>query len=241
VLHVLCPPWNDDPAEDWFKRSFPKAASVYANRAQLWLTMQALRWGHFAMPDDARRLIEGVFGDDTCPPPGLLANALASEGKGWADLSQAQLNTIRLDRGYERGGIDWWSDARTPTRLGDATSTVMLARWDGQQLRPWVDRPHGWAYSSLRMAERAIAAEASGSDAALDDAIRALRLEHPALFRWSVLLPLRQTPDGWLGEALAPGDWRRAWIYDARRGLRALPVPIAGSSATTDRPEDPEA
>jgi CRISPR-associated endonuclease/helicase Cas3 len=247
VLHLLCPPWTDEPAADWFKAAFPKAAAVYPHHAQLWLTMRALRGGSFTMPDDARDLIETVFGEDAQAPPGLQANALAAEGQGWAARSQAQSNTIKLDQGYERGGIEWWSDSKTPSRLGEATTTVTLTRWDGARLRPWVDRAHGWAYSSLRMAERAIAAEAPQSDAALQAALQALRDELPAQGRWTLLLPLRETPVGWTGEAIGGGTRGgpgrlRAWRYDPRRGLLACPPfgrnpdPDDGSAA-----EDPEA
>lgn len=243
ALHLLCPPWSDDPAADWVEAAFPKAAAVYPNHAQLWLTMRALRGGGFTMPDDARTLIEAVFGDAAEAPPGLQANALAAEGQGWAAQSQAQSNTIKLDQGYERGGIDWWSDAKTPSRLGEATSTVTLARWDGRRLRPWVDRAHGWAYSSLRVAERAIAAEATPADAALRSALEALRDELPAQGRWTVLLPLHETPGGWTGEAVGGGvrgrpGRRRTWRYDARRGLMACPPAGKASAADEDSPAE---
>ncbi|MBX3635907.1 MAG: CRISPR-associated helicase Cas3' [Rubrivivax sp.] len=247
VLHLLCPPWSDDPAADWFKTAFPKAAAVYPDHARLWLTMRALHGGGFTMPDDARPLIEGVFGDEAEAPPGLQANALAAEGQGWAARSQAQSNTIKLDQGYERGGIDWWSDAKTPSRLGEATGTVTLVRWDGQRLRPWVERAHGWAYSSVRMAERAIAAEAPPADAALAAALQALREELPAQGRWTVLLPLRETPAGWSGQALGGGERgrpgrQRSWRYDPRRGLQ--PCQPAGKAPAPDDgepAEDPDA
>ena len=63
----------------------------------------------------------------------------------------------------------------------------------------------------------------------------------PAQGRWTVLLPLALTSQGWVGAALAaPVRGRPArrleWLYDAARGLRLQ------SSASTDTPthEDPE-
>jgi CRISPR-associated endonuclease/helicase Cas3 len=229
VMHVLCPAWSDNPGPDWYRAAFPRAARVYPHHAQSWLTMQALRQGQFTMPDDARRLVEGVFGDRADVPPGLQANALAAEGEGFAAQSQAMTNTLSLALGYTRaqtGGVDWWSDAHTPSRLGEATTTVTLARWDGCALRPWVERPHGWAYSSLRLAERSIAGAVESDDPALRSAVEAVKEQLPAQGRWSVLLPLRQTADGWVGEALAapaPGRPPRTthWRYDPARGLEA--------------------
>ena len=246
LLWVLTPPWAEQPDVRWFKEAFPKGAAVYPHHGQNWLTARALRGddgqGAFTMPDDARRLIEGVFGADAEIPPGLDANALAAEGQGFADLTQAQMNTLTLSQGYQRKGIDWWTEAKTPSRLGEASNTVALARWQGGRLVPWVEGKHGWAYSSLRMAERLIAATAPAADARQQPALDATLAELPAQGRWTVLLPLAITPQGWVGEALAaprkdqPAR-RLAWCYDPRMGLRLL------DNAATDSQtkEDPEA
>jgi CRISPR-associated endonuclease/helicase Cas3 len=241
VLWVLTPAWADAPDARWYKAAFPKAAHVYANHAQLWLTAHALREGGFTMPDDARRLIEGVFGADAQAPAGLEANALAAEGLGFAAQAQAQMNTLTLATGYLRGGIDWWTEAKTPSRLGDASSTVALARWVDGRLHPWVDRPHGWAYSSLRVAERLVAATAPDADPARQAAIEATLLELPAQGRWTVLLPLADSPEGWVGEALAAPRGKQAprrlrWRYDSARGLHL----IEDARAEPALKEDPE-
>lgn len=224
LLWVLTPPWADAPDARWFKAVFPKAAAVYAHHGQLWLTARALQAGGFTMPDDARELIEGVFGASADIPPGLDANALAAEGQGYAAQTQAQMNTLKLAGGYTRGGIDWWSEAKTPSRLGEATSTVALARWVDGKLLPWVQRPHGWAYSSLRMAEHLIAGTATDPDVRLQAVIEATCAELPAQGRWTVLLPLTETLQGWVGEALAAprqgqAPRRLAWRYDPQSGL----------------------
>lgn len=244
LLWVLTPPWAEAPDARWFKTSFPKAAAVYAHHGQLWLTARALRSGSFTMPDDARHLIEGVFGADADIPLGLEANALAAEGQGYAAQTQAQMNTLKLASGYTRGGIDWWSEAKTPSRLGEATSTVALARWVDGRLLPWVDRRHGWAYSSLRMAERLIDATATDADAQRQAVIEATQAELPAQGRWTVLLPLADTPQGWVGEAMAAARKgqaarRLAWCYDPQRGLRLF-EPDTRHAADTTLKEDPE-
>ncbi len=241
LLWVMTPPWTETPDARWFKAAFPKAAAVYAHHGQLWLSARALRAGGFTMPDDARGLIEGVFGTDAEIPPGLDANAMAAEGQGFAAQGQAQMNTLKLAGGYTRGGIDWWSEAKTPSRLGEATSTVALARWVGGRLLPWVERAHGWAYSSLRMAERLIDDTAIDPDTRRQAVIEAAQAELPARGRWTVLLPMTETPKGWVGEALAAPRKGQAprlltWCYDPQRGLRLF-EPDAPDIALKEDPE----
>ena len=241
-LWVLAPPWTDQPDARWYKAAFPKGAAVYAHHGQLWLTAKALRAGAFTMPDDARALIEGVFGQDADIPPGLDNNALAAEGKGFADLTQAQMNTLTLDQGYQRGGIDWWTEAKTPSRLGEASSTVVLARWVEGQLQPWVPGPNGWAYSGLRMAERLMAANAPAANAQLQTVLDARLATLPSQGKWMVVLPLSLSEQGWVGEALAAPrkgqDPRRLrWIYDDKKGLSLLVSPASDASTK----EDPDA
>ncbi len=241
LLWVLTPPWTEAPDARWFKAAFPKAAAVYANHAHLWLTAQALRVGGFTMPDDARALIEGVFGSLAEVPPGLDANAMAAEGLGYAAQTQAQMNSLTLELGYRRPpGVDWWSEAQTPSRLGDASSTVTLARWADGKLRPWVDINHGWAYSSLRVAERLAAATAESPDPALRAAMQTTLAQMPTGGRWTVLLALTATPQGWVGETLAAArngqpPRRLAWLYDSAHGLR-----LQGTTTTKEINEDPE-
>lgn len=237
-LWVFGPAWVDDPPARWFKATFTKASGVYPHHGQLWLTAKLLRSGLIAMPDDARDLIESVFGEDTTIPDGLQSNANAAEGRGYADASVAQQNTVKLVTGYVRGGIDWWSEAKTPSRLGEASMNVLLACWDGDRLRPWAEGPHGWAYSSVRVAERLIARAAEPAGPARKTAVEQLLQTLPNKGRWSVLLMLDEAPLGWVGEAWsAPTSHRPErllkWAYDPLRGLRQ----IEGTSAQDEEGE----
>lgn len=230
-LWVFGPAWSDDPPSNWFKAAFPKSAAVYPHHGQLWLSAKFLRAGQFAMPDDGRELIEGVFGDETNVPSGLQGNANKAEGNDWADRSIAQQNVVKLVSGYVRGGVlDWWSEAKTPSRLGEASMTVLLARWEGDRLRPWAEHEnvrHAWAYSSVRVAERLIAQRAKDEDPAREAAIEQVLLTLPGKGAWSVLLVLQPTANGWQGSALTAGRDKELpkllqWVYDPLTGLRQL-------------------
>ena len=66
--------------------------------------------------------------------------------------------------------------------------------------------------------------------------------ELPAQGRWTVLLALALTAQGWVGEALAAPRQgqparRLCWLYDDRTGLRLL----EGTATDANTKEDPEA
>jgi CRISPR-associated endonuclease/helicase Cas3 len=65
-LLLYGPDPDEDVDRDWFARMFPKAVKVYPDHARLWLTAKLLgEQGRFYMPDDARTLIEGVYGEES--------------------------------------------------------------------------------------------------------------------------------------------------------------------------------
>lgn len=224
-LWVYGPEWTETPTGDWFKRTFPKAAAVYPNHGQLWLTAQALHRGSMSMPKDARKLIEHAFGEAAEAPQGLQHCAERAQAKGYADASQAQANALTFAAGYSADGTDWWSEAKTPSRLGEPTVNVVLARWDGDHLRPWAnhDEPRqAWAYSTVKVAERLIAQAVEPKSDARKEAITAVRATLPAQGRWSILLPLEETCAGWETQAWpAPrAEQPVPWRYDRLMGLR---------------------
>lgn len=230
-LWVHGPEWHEDPGEDWFKEAFPKSALVYPHHGHLWRTARLLRRGHMSMPEDARPFIEEVFGaDDDDLPEGLTVQALQVAGAISADASQAQQNTVKLDKGYARGGIDWWDEAKTPSRLGEASNTVVLVRWSKGRFIPWAEgdfpRRHVWAYSSLCVPERLIASTPEPADTERARALEALVEELPDKGRWSVVLPLEARADGWFGEAMGKSAYgretTRLWQYDTDRGLLSV-------------------
>ena len=96
---------------------FPKGAYVYPNHGQLWLTAHLLTtMKHITMPDDARLLIEGTFGEVAQGeiPETLKDRETKYEGKKMADQAIAQLNILHLNNGYKDTTNQWQDDARTP-------------------------------------------------------------------------------------------------------------------------------
>lgn len=230
-LWVLGPAWTDTPTASWFKQSFPKAASVYPHHGQLWLTAKALRAGQFTMPDDARHLIDTVFGDESEVPKGLQGNANSAEGKAYGDASVADLKCVKLANGYVRKGMEWDPDTVAPSRLGEDTIDVLLGRWEGDQIKPWRDdKPlqHAWAYSTVRVAKRLIAAAIPEQSTVRKATLQAQLERLPGGGKWVVLLAMEGVDGRYLARAQAfakEGQPPRMdmWAYDADSGLRAEP------------------
>ena len=248
-LLVHTPAWEADPAPSWLRNALPRTARVYDNPAVLWRSAQLLQAGQWQMPEQARTFVEQVFAAEEEAPAGLTASANASEGKALADASLALHNTLQLAKGYERDGNRWEDDATAPTRLGEPCHEVRLARWDGQQLRPWAERPsHAWAYSTVRVPTRLIQGVEAPEDPALHAAWEQLCRSLPGA-DFTPLLPLVIDADGsgraWVRNARGQCQ---SWHYSSLTGLRAeaaggsasgqIPTPVRNARRHTTRKAD---
>lgn len=225
TLHVYSPQVTETPTANWYAACFPNAQKVYEHHGQLWLTATLLdHRGKFRMPEDARLLIEGVYGDDAQAeiPEGLLQQSLDAEGGDKADASMARLNALKMDVGYSDASTNrWWDEAQTPTRLGDPTTTVYLAKWQNGLLLPWSDEnKHAWQLSAASMRTYWIADEAASPELS-QEKLDAFKAEHlPAKGRWGVLVPLKQGDDGvWFGTALNEKNETVRCTYSKQFGL----------------------
>ena len=244
-LWVYGPAWTESPSKDWFKDTFPKAAYVYEDHAQLWLGARQLQSGAFTMPDDARALIESVYGDDAVLPDSLVSSSTRADGKAHAERSTAQVNSVKLDAGYERSGADWLADTAAPSRLGEESVDVVLARWQGDQLLPWRnDKLHyPWAYSTVRVPRRLIDQPLLPDSAARQVALTAARASMPGGGKWVVLLALEAREGRFVADALTLAGSRQSprrlrWVYDARTGLVADVTPGGMSPPGATTPQE---
>lgn len=243
-LWIYGPEWDAQADASWLKSELPKAAYVYADHGQVWLTAKALQASHMTMPDDGRHLIESVFDRTAELPAGLTASSVKAEGKSFSEASHAQMNGVKFGNGYTRTTLDWAADTVAPSRLGEESVEVLLGVWDGEILKPLRhDKPaHPWAYSSLRVARRLIAEALPEATLERQTAVDAVKATLANGGKWIVLLTLQATPTGYVGSALSAGanfgkgktkgDPSKQWHYSQTAGLMAL----KGSSAQAEMP-----
>lgn len=228
TLHIYAPDLSLAPNHQWYANFFPNAQKVYDHHGQLWLTAKLLeQQGKFKMPDDARSLIEGVYGVEAQSeiPDALLHRSSEAEGGDKADASLARLNALTLEVGYDDSVTNrWWDEAKTPTRLGDPTVQVHLAKWQDGKLSSWYpEKEHEWALSSVAMRAFWVSAEAVPADIP-SEALECCKARLPAKGKWGVLLPLRPISDTeWEGQAIRKVKEKEEIVtlrYDAIVGLR---------------------
>jgi CRISPR-associated endonuclease/helicase Cas3 len=222
VLWVLSPPVTESPARDWISGFLPGGASVYPDHGNLWRTARLLaKQSGWTMPDHARGLIEGVYGDEAEDiPEGLMKGQLEAEGKRRAEASQGRFNALSLNSGYGGGGLTaLFSDRASPTRLGEPTVTFRLAVRSGEKILPICDRiRHTWMLSEVQVRESLLARSASTED---EQKQAAATMTDSG--KWSELIILEpEGDDRWRGVAYDAKSQLVEVLYSSRAGLKVI-------------------
>lgn len=223
TLLVLSPEPIPDPAPDWYERVLGKAKYVYPRPALLWRTAWLLKEaGRIDLiPDEqgsileARRLIEGAYGDINAPQA-LIDAESETLGKDMAEKALATENILPLDQGYCHSST-WYEDTVTPTRLGEETVQIRLVKVENDTLSLWADNnmsPLTCALSELRVPIRNIAAPVLTSD--LNGRLEKLQRMMPDEGKWCRIMPLRHDGNQWMCD-MPEGKGRL--IYDHESGL----------------------
>jgi CRISPR-associated endonuclease/helicase Cas3 len=203
-LGIFMPEPILDAASNWYTKLLPKAGKVYPDHARLWLTAHWLAANKkgFELPRQARDMIESVYGGngDVKIPSGLENSENKAIGDRSAERSLAALNALSFESGYQATGLHWNDDDNAPTRLGEATIRVRLARITDNGLIPWARTKTGmeWALSELTIPKRLIAGENPRHAVLIERARVSMRDEG----RYSVVVPLIENNSGyWYGFA----------------------------------------
>lgn len=196
-LYVFGPMPTKTPAEDWLKSKLPGTQAVYQHVGQLWLTQQQIyQSGKMSIPGDARKLIEGVYGDDgeQLIPDSLRGLSWHAEGEAGSRRGMARLNALKLEKGYTRSSAEdsggWDKETRIPTRLGIDTVTVALAGIDGEGLKPYANaKEFAWELSMIDLPRSEWKKVESKISTAYAERIKQLK-EEIKLLKWVEVLPM---------------------------------------------------
>ena len=206
MFYVFSPKPEISPDTDWFKSVFPKANSVYPHTGQLWRTARLLAGKQgWRMPDDARELMEGVYGElGETIPEALIEASNEAEGEHWAQAGMADFNALILEQGYTYSDGKWDEEARIPTRLSDDSQAVYLAVWENDLLRPYsTEGRYCWDLSSVNINAERIRAVPDSLPDAIEQAVNQLKEDEKGLNKFSLLLPLiPKTEKTWTGQAI---------------------------------------
>lgn len=230
TLQVLSPDPDRETDGGWYRRLFPGAAFVYQDHGQLWRTARLIRDRNpIRLPEELRGWIDAVYGEQPAValPEAMEASSLSADGQRSGDDSLATFNAIRMADGYSYTGSRWWDESYTPTRLGDPTRIIRLARWDGTRLHPWSDDAHHpWPLSQLQI-RRALVEEAIVSEA-IAAAVEQLQSAWSGGFRDALVLPFVADGDAWVAQA-RNGNGRPVTVtYDAVSGFQVGNIDPAG-------------
>ena len=228
-LTLLTPPALEAADTKWLPPHLRKTGKVYPDLGKLWLTT---RWladpahAGFSLPQQAREMIETVYDEDAVLPIGLRDVSDRVDGARRADRSTARGNLLTFDNGYKPDALIWEDDGEAPTRLGEPTVRVRLAKRAHDGLAPWCDTQTGmdWQLSELSVPARLIAGEYPGDAALLETARAAM----PDEGRYVVIVALEPAADAWRGAALNASG----------AAVRVTYSPVTG--LTTERKEDDE-
>jgi CRISPR-associated endonuclease/helicase Cas3 len=195
TLYLFSPDPVTDAEAGWLKTDHAGTAAVYPHTGKLWLTAKRLTdQGKLTMPEDARVLIEGVYSGaaESDIPEALLEASFNAEGKDMTQKSMADLNVLKLNKGYTRLSSDNWDEeTKIPTRLTEEeTVAVVLVVVDNGRLMPYAKTgQYAWALSTVKIPEREWKKAQQYISEKLKPLIETLKAEQKAL-RWLEILPL---------------------------------------------------
>jgi len=157
-LYIHTPEYTDTPQRDWISAFFPNAKKVYENHARLWLSLQQLhKLPDKKLPDNIRILIENVYDKNVEVPEGLLETDINSCGNESSQRTTGAFNTINYEMGYTSDGQIWEDDLKMPTRLGEETIILTLAKWQDGKLQPISSvREKAWQKNEIRVLKKNI-------------------------------------------------------------------------------------
>lgn len=224
ILWIFSPEPIEDPTSNWFSQFSRGGSMVYSDHGRLWLTARLLqeRKG-WRMPEDARNLIESVYGIDVEIPQSFRENQFKVKNDKKKLESAAALSTIHLELGYDSTLNETsWDDSKFSTRYGiDNSSKAVLAKFVSDRLVPWISgTTRDWQNSELPVPNYLVEKEFIFENLNFSEVISNCKKNLPDKGKHCVLLPLFYTNNSWRGKALNKKNEVVSFTYDERFGFR---------------------
>lgn len=222
TLTIHAPEITENPDRNWLSDKFPNSKRVYSNHARLWMGLMALnKLKEKIIPSNIKPLIESVYGEECVIPKGLEATDINAEGNDSAERSHAGFNTIDYERGYTMDGQVWAEDLSMPTRLGEETIMLTLAKWQQGELHYFGgDGQDAWKKTEIRALKRNIHAlpNLSKEQQLVFDAMKS---QLPGQGKWTNLLPMEWNSEKqlWQGEVINDKEQPALLFYHPKLGL----------------------
>ena len=223
IGYILSPEIDGEISSNWYSSLFKRGAKVYQNHVELYLTAAILNDKKtIVMPDDARFLIESVFGEEVeVPERAKLLQKFADVkmGKDSAARSAAMNNMLWMEKGYTKTDSNWLDDTIIPTRLGEPTITLRLAKYNNKEIHPWAlsTVQHPWEMSEVRIMATYISSEKPFEDMV---AFEKAKLTMRDNGKYVVTIVLEENNGIWQGAALNDKNEVVIVTYDSSIGLQ---------------------
>lgn len=221
---VLTPSFAPQNTQNWLADSaIPRTRFVYADVDVLWQSARVLaELGCLRTPDDARLLIESVYGAfREKPPSGIVEASRRAQQEFRMHEGVADLNALSFEAGYQRTETSWLDDAIAATRLGAPTSRIRLVLWEGKQLVPLCqasDPRLAYALSEVSVRSSRISQPHPEDEG---QAYRRARLEMPDEGQFVVTIPLEPLgSERWQGRGMGLSGRATAFYYTTDAGLQ---------------------
>ena len=222
TLYVHTPEFTDSPQIDWFSCFFPNAKKVYENHARLWLGLKQLQQlPKHQLPKNIRTLIENVYGEEAEIPTGLEKSDIKADGNEKSQRTIGEFNTIDYENGYTMDGQDWEEDLKMPTRLGEETLILTLAKWEDGKLKPLTPgKRQSWRKSEIRVLEKNVAKIPLFNEE-LQAAFEKIKQRLPNQGKWINLLPMVWNAERliWQADVIDSKDQNSKIFYNTEQGL----------------------
>jgi len=220
-MAVYMPSLEGKKTDKWFSDVFPKAAYVYPHHGELWLAAEwLLKNKKIIMPDDAREMIEYVYGakSEIKIPKVFERIENKAGGNDRARAGQAHYQKLKFDEGYTANMYNWPDEEQTVTRLGEPTTTIRLAKWENNILVPFFNQTNrnDWHLSQVSVYKYAVAYE----DEQYRNDIDRVKSNMSDKGRYCVLIPLSENGPGlWKGFAMNAEKEKVTIYYSHKIGL----------------------